>query len=115
MNNDSFGGDNWIKICDGLLKLNSASGTMEMVMYIDHIYDLQHNNGSIFDKSERFEKNGSHSWVKKALDFKKYANNPWKLWEKCSPGLKKFMARIIKAYTGSTYEADQSKETIPFK
>lgn len=99
-----FGGEPWANICGGWLRLNAAKSDSEKIVAIDHVYDLEHNNGTVFEKSERFKKNDSYEWVKEALDFKRDVKNVWELWEKCSPGFKLFMARIIKNFEDSTYE-----------
>jgi len=51
----SFGGPLWGKAADGLMKLNKAiekEDTGQMLLYADHILDMQHNTGFILNKTE---------------------------------------------------------------
>jgi hypothetical protein len=108
----TFGGEAWVQICDGWFDLKNSSGNKGKngkIAAIDHIYDLQHNSGSVLDKSEKFEVDGSHDWIESSLDFKKHNTNIWKLWDKCSPGFKSFMAKVMKYSTGTSYERDKDK------
>ena len=107
----NFGGKVWKDISESWLKLNRVnnSNISELYIWIDHIYDLQHNNGSVLNKVERYKKynkelnSESCSWLKDALDLKRDVKNPWILVEKCSNDIQKLASRVLhlKGY-GST-------------
>ena len=80
----SYGGKAWANICTGWLMLNDADQINTSVkddkikqktikkpmgVAIDHIYDLQHNTDTVFNKLKAYYKSG-YSWIKKALDDK---------------------------------------------
>jgi hypothetical protein len=71
---------------------------------IDDIYDLQHNTSTVFNKVKEYSKDGSYSWLGKALDRKFYASSPWEVWRKASPSIKPMFAEIVKAVHGLTLE-----------
>lgn len=48
----SYGGKPWSSICKGWKKLYKANSLDETMIWIDHIFDLQHNTGSVFNKLE---------------------------------------------------------------
>lgn len=52
---DSYGGENWVNVAECLEKLESARTIEEKSIWIDHALDLQHNNGSVFDKIEKYQ------------------------------------------------------------
>jgi len=52
---EGYGGGAWQDICEGWLKLNeSAPFSAEEQVALDHIFDLQHNNGSVLDKLSKY-------------------------------------------------------------
>lgn len=105
----SYGGPAWGGIADGWLRLNDANSEAKMVIAIDHIYDLQHNTGSVFNKLKSYYKDGGYAWLKRALDHKADIKNPHELIDNISPGFKKLAYRAIKMKTGKTLE-DFNKE-----
>ena len=50
-----FGGAAWAEGCAGYLKLYEATSLRNIIVYIDHIYDLEHNNGSLLDKNIEYD------------------------------------------------------------
>jgi len=103
---DDYGGPAWGQIVQGWQKLNKASSYEDKVVYIDHVFDLQHNTDSVFNKIESYADGYSgHEWIGKALDKKKHARSLFDLIDDVSPALKYFSARIIKAATGETLQS----------
>jgi hypothetical protein len=98
-----FGGKNWAIICNGWLKLREANTIKDMQVWIDHVYDLQHNNDTVLNKVQRYYKSG-YSWINKALEFKKNVKDPYEIYSKVSTSMKIIAPRIIKANTGKTFE-----------
>lgn len=100
-----YGGLAWANIAKGWIKLNNANSYNDMVVYIDHIFDLQHNTDSVLNKSKAYaDSSGKHMWIGYALEDKKHAKSLFELVDKASPSVKSFSARVIKAATGETYE-----------
>jgi hypothetical protein len=99
-----YGGPAWKGIAKGWLKLNAASTYDKKVVYIDHVFDLQHNTDSVLNKSKDYADDyGEHDWIRAALETKKHAK-PMELVLYASGTLKSFAARVIKAATGDTFE-----------
>lgn len=67
---NKYGGKSWANIADGWLKLYNAKSNDDIKIYIDHIYDLQHNTNTVFNKLESYYKEGGYFWIKGALDLK---------------------------------------------
>ncbi len=103
--NSDYGGKAWHNIAKGWLKLNSSTNYNDMVVYIDHVFDLQHNTDSVLNKSKSYaDTYGTYTWIGTALEAKKHATNLHELVNKASPTLKSFAARVIKAATGDTFD-----------
>jgi hypothetical protein len=99
-----YGGDAWAKIAKAWTKLNDAKDNMHKMIWIDHVYDLQHNTDTVFNKISSYTKNGSYSWLKKALDYKFKIKDPFELWNKISDSMRSLAAPAVKAWTGNTLE-----------
>lgn len=105
----SYGGTNWANIANAYSKLAKAEDRPSKAIWIDHVYDLEHNTGSVFTKVKRYKKNGTYEWIKKALDFKAKLEKPKdfnKLVDKASSDLQAF----VWAYVFNQY--DVTKEDI---
>lgn len=101
-----YGGPSWSNIAKGWQKLAKASSYDDKVVYIDHIFDLQHNTDSVLNKSKEYaDENGHYDWIGTALEIKKHATSLFDLVDDASPAAKSFSARLIKAATGDTYDA----------
>lgn len=100
----SYGGPAWARICEGWNKLNEAKNNNELIVWIDHIYDLQHNTDTVFNKLESYMKDGNYSWLKKALDHKAQIKEPHEIIDKVSGPMRQLSMRAIKAKTGKSYE-----------
>jgi len=107
--NESYGGKSWADIADAYGRLDSATNKNQLIVAIDHVYDLQHNNGSVFTKNSDYAKKTTvissmgyksekldFSWIQKALDFKRDLKSMTELLDKVSPQMKKLAARVIK-------------------
>lgn len=66
----SYGGKAWNNIAKAWGKLNGADTLSERQIWIDHVFDLEHNTGTMLNKVERFKKSDGYGWIKKALDAK---------------------------------------------
>ena len=93
----NIGGEAWANICEGWLKLNniSDSNISELYIWIDHVYDLQHNTGIIFDKIDDYYIDNSVEWIKNALDLKRDVINPWILVRRSSKDMQKLAAKVL--------------------
>lgn len=69
----NYAGKPWSNIADAWLRLRDASDNdlNEKSVAIDHIYDLQHNTGSVFTKLKEYEIGEGFEWLTDALDFKR--------------------------------------------
>jgi hypothetical protein len=100
----SFGGKAWANIASAWLKLSDAKTNTEKMIWIDHVYDLQHNTDTVFNKIKKYTKDGSYSWLKRALDFKFKIKNPYDLFDKISHSMKTLSGAAIKQWKGTTLE-----------
>lgn len=95
----------WILITEAFPKLYNARTVTDLFLYIDHVYDLQHWGGSIFEYSDDFYKDHSIKWVYEALEFKRDINDkPWELYERCSYSMKSVARQILYAKGYGTEE-----------
>lgn len=98
----SFGGPAWASIADGWLHLNNAKGA-SMLTYIDHVFDLQHNTGSVFTKLKGYQKESGYDWIQEALDHKRDLVSPFEMFEHISPSMRELAKIGIKLKTGQTW------------
>jgi hypothetical protein len=91
----NYGGKAWARICNGWLKLNGATKPGDMIVWIDHVYDLQHNTDTVFNKLKSYYKDG-YSWIKTALDKKAKIKNLYELYDNMSIGLQPFFTAVMK-------------------
>lgn len=67
----NYGGEPWVNIARGWLRLNRAKNKDELYVGIDHVYDLQHNTDSVFNKIDRYyDAVEGFGWIGDALDLK---------------------------------------------
>lgn len=96
---ESYGGTKWASIVDGYFRLKNATNPNSLIIAIDHVYDLQHNNGSIFTKvkdyGKDFDNGKDFTWIKKALDYKRDLRSARGLLPKVSSSMNKLASRII--------------------
>jgi len=121
---ESYGGEAWARIGDAWLQLNAIAPTdyNKLAVYIDHIYDLEHNTGSVFNKIQRYHQEleqdrnattGSYfqgyQWIGELLDYKAAINNPFDLLPRTSSSMQKLASPVLKA-AGYTRETMQNPE-----
>ncbi len=68
---DSFeGGEAWLKIAKAAL--DWLRGTVTDALFIDHVFDLRHNGGCLFNKHDAFELHTIEYTLLSQLNFKKF-------------------------------------------
>lgn len=101
----SYGGNSWANICDGWIMLHGAESEDDKFVAIDHVYDLQHNTDTVFNKLKSYyDKEEKYRWIKKALDQKANVQSPYELLDNVSPVLKSMALRILKSEGYSGWE-----------
>ena len=99
-----FGGKNWAAICNGWLHLEKAETHQELELWIDHVYDLQHNTGTVFNKIKEYLRGEEkYEWIKKVLDWKANIVDPAALMDEASSEIK----RLYTAYNASNVATGQ--------
>ena len=94
---DDYGGNSWANICDGWLRLYKAKTVRDLYVAIDHIYDLQHNTGSVFNKVEKYLKDKvGITWLAKALNLKAEIKNIHVLMPLCSSDMRRIALMVLK-------------------
>ena len=115
--NSAYGGEAWARICAGWLSLNAAKTVDEMGTWIDHVYDLQHNTDTVFNKLKSYYGNyvSGYSWIKKALDHKASIKSPYEMIGEVSGGMKKMATAVIKSRMGVSLDQwrQKNKKTTP--
>ena len=102
---DSYGGGAWVQVCRGWRELNNTAPTdyNKLATYIDHMYDIEHNNGSIFNKIERYAdktaegRTGEFGWIKEFLNYKAATKNMHNVLIRCSTSMQKLALPVLKA------------------
>ncbi len=100
-----YGGHAWGMVAQAWGKLYNVKKHSDKMVLVDHIYDLQHNNDTVFDKVRSYYKHDSLRWLKKALDFKRDIKDPFALYDRISPGLQDPFAYVMKMQNGITLQA----------
>lgn len=114
-NDSSYAGRPWSDICMGWLRLDDARNMQEKTVAVDHIYDLQHNNGSVFTKLREYEIEGDFEWLKKALDEKRDIKDYYELitktegQSKISSDARTISLKVLHLVRGSTEEGFTNK------
>ena len=102
-----FGGSAWQGICEGWLRLaRSKPNSSEETIAIDHVFDLQHNTGSVFNKLQKFYDTAEfeEEWLQQVLDHKASVTDIYELLPVCSGQVKSLAIRILKERQGKTYQ-----------
>ena len=109
-----YGGKSWAAIANAWLLLNNAKDLQSKINFIDHIYDLQHNTGSVFSKiKEYFTDNEQCSWLPIALEYKLNLKNIYQLIPLATPELQRFLYAYIYDKWGiasDAFTAEQQKK-----
>jgi hypothetical protein len=126
--NSSYGGKAWAGICAGWTMLNQSdkidvtvkgfddkskrpqSSQKPMGVAIDHIYDLQHNTDTVFNKLKAYYNRG-YSWIKTALDDKANVRSYHHLLNKCSGTVKAMALPVLYNKLGTTWEKEMKIES----
>jgi hypothetical protein len=118
---ESYGGEPWAQIGEAWLQLDTIVPTdyNKLAVYIDHIYDLEHNTGTVFNKIQRYHQDieqdksitsdsmfQGYQWISELLDFKAALNNPYDLLPRTSSSMQKLASPVLKAagYTRDTMQ-----------
>jgi len=80
-----------------------------MGVAIDHIYDLQHNTDTVFNKLKSYYNDG-YGWIKKALDDKANVKSYYELLNKCSGTIKTMAIPVLHNKLGSTWQKEMKIE-----
>lgn len=107
---DGYGGEAWAAICQGYKDLFNATGLRDNIEKLDVLMSLQHNSDTLFNKIERYAKDGSYSWIVGALNFKARATGIDQYYENISPQLRRLGAQVIKIISGKTLEDIKQNE-----
>ena len=100
----SFGGKAWRQIAESALNLLNVPLIKDVDRafgIMDHVFDLEHNTGSIFTKLRVPSQSG---YILQALDKKKYIKNPVELYKLVSTDLKGPYAAAVKDIYGKTVQ-----------
>lgn len=113
----SYGGQAWANIGKGWSTLNESdeltprtkqaidSLKKPMSVAIDHVYDLQHNTDTVFNKLKSYYDPGSgYSWLKKALDDKANVKSYHDLIEDTSGAVKSMALPILYNRLGVSWQ-----------
>jgi hypothetical protein len=106
---EMYAGEAWQAICDGWFRLyNSKPSSSEEQVAIDHIFDLEHNHGSVLDKmcEYRLDDAGEYSeWLKWVLDHKRDAESMYELIPHASGAVSSMAQRALKERLGTTIQS----------
>lgn len=107
---ESYGGPAWANVCKGWMLLYDAREINDIQVYIDHVYDLQHNTGTAFNKYAEYEIENDFRWLNDSLAYKAQSSTPYELYLYASFSMKRLASRILKTKKGTTYEAWQTSK-----
>jgi len=95
----AYGGEAWGRICDGYIRLYFAKTIDSQFVAIDHIYDLQHNTSTVFNKLGVYASSDgidAYDWIGDFLDMKRNARHMGELLESCSPPIAKLAIAVLR-------------------
>lgn len=109
-----YGGKKWAQLAHALYNILISETPAHKAIWIDHAYDLEHNNNTFFDKARntkqyRYTKEedwrgASFKWLRHALDWKRDNEDLEGFYYKVSSSLKPIVAYVLKNLHGSTIE-----------
>lgn len=106
---DGYGGESWATICDAWLKLYFSKGD-KRITWIDRLYDMQHNTGTVLNKVEDYYKADTEwDWILHALDTKANLKHVSEFLTLASPQMSK-MGRMLLAQSGFKTQQDKLPE-----
>ena len=106
--NEQLGGRAWAMIADAglqVLDLKNDKDANKTFAILDHVFDLEHNTGSIFTKNKDLDV----FKIKGILDDKRDITNEVSYYDRISSGLKEPYMAVIKDLTGKTLESERPK------
>lgn len=104
-----YGGKAWANIADAYRKLRASTTLQDKIIWIDHAYDLQHNTDTVFNKLKTlYSKEGSFTWIARALDWKRDQTDLRKFYYKVSEGLRPLVGFV--AYRSGVFIEDIKDE-----
>ena len=111
---NEFGGDAWLKIAKGLRQVLTAKEKKlgDKIVTIDHVYDLQHNNATVFNKVKQYYKYGGHEWLAHALDKKRDVTEPHELIKHVSGPLKRPLTAAYKIVLKKSFDAVPKQSSV---
>ncbi len=109
----SYGGEAWKNICEAWKNLNQAKSIQSMFVQIDHIYDIQHNTGSVFNKLRDYASIGSE--LKDFQDKKANMNNPLEIYYEVSSSMRKILPFAAKFKFGTSLEDFENSKSNNLK
>lgn len=117
---EEWGGEAWINIANAWFLLNNANTIQDMFVYIDHVLDLEHNSGTIFDKRKSYldqnldnKNDRSFDWIESMLNLK-LDEGPWELIPFCSSQMKQLAAYKLRMKGWGSMENIKEYEKPPF-
>jgi hypothetical protein len=121
-----YGGEAWANIVDGWIMLNNAKSYPEKMTAIDHVYDLEHNTGSVLNKhpeyvymKDVFKQHQPYgdkvpefpNNLKRVLDHKASVTSPYEMIAYVSPAMKKLALAALRQKTGGSLEDYNAKKS----
>lgn len=100
-------GDPWYdQVVPAYERLVEASTLQQKIIAIDHAYDVEHHNGSVFgwDKTHSYDKNG-FNWLTRALTQKSKIKEGFEIVQKVSSILRPFYLQALKAQLGKSLDS----------
>lgn len=94
----SYGGPKWADIGVAYAKLAAAQTLHDKAVWLDHVYDLQHNTDVVFNKL-KFYYSGGYEWLKRALNWKADVTDMRDYYQRVSSSLKPLVAYAAKNIT----------------
>lgn len=98
---EDYGGEKWARIARAWPNLYNANSLSNMMVWIDHVYDLEHNTGSVFTKIPLYR---DEDWLDSALEYKKVLKEPSLLLFRVSQSMKRLAAIVLKKSGGKSEE-----------
>jgi hypothetical protein len=93
--------------------LNNATDPAKTAVAIDHVYDLQHNTDTVFNKIKSYyDANKGYKWIKEMLDFKANAKSIRELLPFVSSKMKKLALPILKDIENKSQYSKQAEEDM---
>jgi hypothetical protein len=89
----SYGGKAWLRIAQAFRRLAESRDEQTTIEQIDALIALEHNTNTMFNKCVHWMINGSHTWIKEALDVKFSSSSPLSFLGYCSEGVKRIVMR----------------------